>query len=302
MWKPTKVLLTMAVAAALTTAPAAGAGKPFPDLVPLPDGWQAEGVAVGSGTSVYAGSLASGAVWKADLRTGAGEVLVQPVEGRIAVGLKESRGLLFVAGGPTGQAYVYDAATGAEVESYQLSGPGAFVNDVTVTRQAAWFTDSFQPTLYRLPLRNGAPAGAPVAVPLVGDWEQGTGFNANGIAATSNGSVLLVINSGSGTLYRVDPSTGEATAVETDAALSAGDGILLQGRELSVVRNQRNEIAVLRMSPDLSSATLVETLTDPDFAVPTTVASFGSSLYAVNARFGTSGPDVPYEIVRVDGS
>jgi hypothetical protein len=90
--------------------------------------------------------------------------------------------------------------------------------------------------------------------------------------------------------------------VATDTTLTAGDGILLQGRELSVVRNQLNEIAVLRLSPDLTSATLVETLTDPDFAVPTTVAAFGSALYAVNARFGTAGPDVPYEVVRVDGS
>jgi sugar lactone lactonase YvrE len=302
MRKPTKVLLTLVVSAALATAPAAGTSGAFPDLVPLPDGWQAEGVAVGSGTSVYAGSLATGAVYKADLRTGAGEVLVPPTDGRVAVGLKESRGLLFVAGGPTGQAYVYDAATGAEVETYQLAGPGAFVNDVTLTREAAWFTDSFQPTLYRVPLRNGVPAGEPEAVPLTGEWVQGAGFNANGIAATPNGAALLVINSGAGTLYRVDPRSGEATEVATDAELTAGDGILLQGRELSVVRNQLNEIAVLRLSPDLSSATLVETLTDPDFAVPTTVASFGSSLYAVNARFGSTGPDVPYEIVRVDGS
>ena len=69
------------------------------------------------------------------------------------------------------------------------------------------------------------------------------------------------------------------------------------------MRNRLNEIAVLRLSPDLASATLTGTLTDPDFAVPTTVAAFGSSLYAVNARFGTPDPEqAPYEIVRVDGS
>ncbi len=56
------------------------------------------------------------------------------------------------------------------------------------------------------------------------------------------------------------------------------------------MRNRLNEIAVLRLSPDLASATLTGTLTDPDFAVPTTVAAFGSSLYAVNARFGTPDP------------
>ena len=95
-----------------------------------------------------------------------------------------------------------------------------------------------------------------------------------------------------------------ATEIATDADLSNGDGILLQGRTLSVVRNRLNEIAVLlRLSPDLASATLTGTLTDPDFAGPTTVAAFGSSLYAVNGRFGTPDPEqAPYEIVRVDGS
>jgi sugar lactone lactonase YvrE len=302
MKKRARVLLTMVAAAALTTAPAFGAGAAFPDTVPLPDGWQAEGVATGKGTEVFAGSLADGAVWKADLRTGQGGVLVPGGDGRVSVGLKESRGLLYVAGGPTGRVTVYDSSTGEEVAAYQVAGAGSFVNDVTLTRQAAWFTDSFAATLYRLPLRGGKPTGEPEAVPLTGEWQQVTGFNANGIAATPDGSTLLVINSGTGTLYRVDPGTGEATEVDTDAELSAGDGILLRGQELSVVRNQLNEIAVLRLSPDLSSARLLETLTDPDFAVPTTVAAFGSSLYAVNARFGSSGPDVPYEIVRVDGS
>ena len=277
--------------------------RPFPEVVSLPAGWAAEGVATGTGSTVYAGSLATGAVWKGDLRTGVGGVLVQPEDERIAVGLKHSSGLLFVAGGPTGEAYVYDATTGAEVVRHQLAASASFINDVTVTKDDAWFTDSFNAMLYRIPLTSGRPAGEPIAVPLTGDWEQVAGFNANGIASSPSGDALLVVNSSTGTLYRVDPVTGAATAVQTSAVLTTGDGILLRGRELAVVRNQSNEIAILRMSPDLGSATLVRTLTDPDFAVPTTVAAFGSTLYAVNARFGQTSPDpLPYEIVKVDGS
>lgn len=304
MIKLTRSLVTLGVSAALAGALAGPvAAKPFPGVVSLPAGWQAEGIATGTGTSAYAGSLATGAVWRADLRTGAGQVLVPAQEGRIAVGLKVRRGLLFVAGGPTGQAYVYDARTGADVADYQVAPPGSFINDVTVTEDAAWFTDSANPTLYRLPLKSGSPAGAPVAVPLSGDWEQVVGFNANGIAASPDGGTLLVINSTTGTLYRVDPGTGVATEVDTTADLTRGDGILLQGKQLAVVRNQFNEIAILRMSPDFGSATLVDTLTDPDFSVPTTVAAFGNTLYAVNARFGQPDPgQLPYEIVKVDGS
>jgi sugar lactone lactonase YvrE len=272
----------------------------FPEKVSLPDGWAAEGVATGTGTSVFAGSLAGGAIWKADLRTGEGSVLVPPREGGSAVGMHVSRGLLFVAGGPTGLGLVYDAETGEEVAALQLAGVGGFVNDVIVTPDAAWFTNSFAAELYRMDLAAGQPTGAFETIPLSGDWVQSGGFNANGIEATPDGRALIVINSGSGNLFRVDPSTGHATQIDSGAALTAGDGILLRGKELSVVRNQLNEIVVLRLSPDLSSAEVTRTLTDPDFAVPTTVAAFGGTLYAVNARFGL--PDGPFDIVKVDGT
>ena len=280
------------------------AGPPvFPETVSLPDAWEGEGVATGRGTDVYAGSLATGAVWKADLRTGEGSVLVEDNPGGAAVGLAVDRGVLFVAGGLSGQGYAYDAHTGEELATLGL-GQG-FVNDVIVTKKAAWFTNSFSPEIYRVDLAGGMPTGDVQTVPLTGDWTQVTGpfvFNANGIEATSNGKSLIVVNSTLGAIYEVDPATGTATQIQTDTTLTSGDGILLRGRELSVVRNRLNEIAVLELSPDLSSATLVDTLTDPDFAVPTTVAAFGGTLYAVNARFGTPPAGAPYEIVRVDGT
>lgn len=294
---PAAAALALALAAVASTASAAP--PVFPEKVSLPDGWAAEGVATGAGTDVYAGSLDGGAIWKADLRTGEGSVLVPSREGGVAVGLNVSRGLVFAAGGPTGLGLVYDAQTGDEVASVALTAAG-FVNDVIVTEDAAWFTNSFVPELYRMDLEDGMPTGAFEAIPLGGDWVQSAGFNANGIEATSNGAALIVVNSGSGDLFRVDPSSGVATRIDSDVAVTFGDGILLRGRELSVVRNRLNQIAVLRLSPDLSSATLTETLTDPDFAVPTTVAAFGSTLYAVNARFGL--PEGPFDIVKVDGT
>jgi sugar lactone lactonase YvrE len=288
-------------ALALSGAAANGAPAVFPDTVALPDGWDAEGVATGAGTDVYAGSLAGGAIWKADLRTGEGSILVPARDGGFAVGLNVSRGLLFVAGGPAGSALVYDTRTGDEVAALQVTDPGGgFVNDVIVTPDAAWFTNSFAPELYRVELEDGAPTGAFETVPLSGDWVQMEGFNANGIEATPDGSALIVINSRSGDLFRVDPGSGVATLIDSDAELTAGDGILLRGKELAVVRNRFNQISVLRLSPDLSSATLTKVLTDPDFAVPTTVAAFGSTLYAVNARFGL--PAGPFDIVKVDGT
>jgi sugar lactone lactonase YvrE len=234
-------------------------------------------------------------------------VLVPAQEGRAAVGLKydERTGLLFVAGGPTGFAYIYNGETGENVEELQLTTGPAFINDVVITRDAAYFTNSQQPVLYRVPLRNnGKLPGNPSVeeLPLTGDYVFTPGaFNANGIAATPNGDTLIIVNSVDGLLYNVDPYTGEATLIDLggDTVLN-GDGILLQGQTLYVVQNQLNQIAVVELNSDFTEGTIVDTITDSDFRVPTTIARFGNSLYAVNARFGTPPtPDTEYEVVRV---
>lgn len=290
----------MFAAAPLGTA----AAQPFPDIIPIPTGSFPEGIATGAGTSIYAGSRADGSVWMGDVRTGEGDLLVEGQAGRMAVGIKVDRGLLFVSGGTYGDAYLYDARTGEEVESYDFTSDPAFINDVTVTRDAAYFTNSQTAVMYRIDLGPaGVPTGEWEAIPLTGEWDQVTGFNANGIAATPDGKTLLVVNSTTGLLYSVDPATGEATEVDTGGtSLTQGDGILLHGKTLYVVRNRSNEIVELRMSADFLSATEVARLTDPDFDVPTTITLQGPRLYAVNARFTTPpSPTTEHDIVLVDG-
>jgi DNA-binding beta-propeller fold protein YncE len=127
------------------------------------------------------------------------------------------------------------------------------------------------------------------------------GFNANGIEATPNGAWLIVVNSTVGALYRVDPQTGEATQIDLGgASVAAGDGLLLQGSTVYVVRNQLNTIVVIDLSSDLLQGTVTRQITSPLFDVPTTIAMFGSSLYAINARFNTPPtPTTTYSVVRV---
>ena len=59
----------------------------------------------------------------------------------------------------------------------------------------------------------------------------------------------------------------------------AGDGLLLRGRTLYVVRNNLNQIAVVELAPDLSGGEVVGTITNPNFDVPTTIAAFPRSEY-----------------------
>lgn len=280
----------------------------FPDVIPLPDGFQPEGIAVGKGSTFYVGSIPTGAVYRADLRTGEGDILVPAQEGRAAIGMKydERTGLLFVAGGPTGFAYVYDGETGENVAEIELTTGDSFINDVVVTKDAAYFTNSAQPVIYRVALEeNGELPSTPRVkeIPLSGDYRfTPDAFNANGIAATQNGKTLIIVNSVDGLLYKVRPGSGVAKLIDLDGeTLLNGDGILLEGRTLYVVQNRMNQIAVVSLTnSDLDEGEIVNTITDDDFRVPTTIARFGDSLYAVNARFGTEPtPDTEYEVVRV---
>ncbi len=177
-----------------------------------------------------------------------------------------------------------------------------FINDVIVTRDAAYFTNSFAAEIYRVPLGPGGslPNQSEVqTIPLGGEWvPNAAGFNANGIEATSDGRWLFIVDSSRGELSRVDPQTGSATLVDLGSrSLTNGDGLRLQGKTLFVVRNQLNQIAVVNLAPDYASGTVERTITDPAFEVPTTVALFGSRLYAVNARFNL--PPGPYNVVQV---
>jgi sugar lactone lactonase YvrE len=309
--KKLKTFSFILVALALVTGPTAvfAMGHAFPADISLPDGFQPEGIVSGYGTDFYVGSIPTGAIYKGDYRTGEGEVLVPPTEGKMAIGLSfdERTGFLFVSGGPTGAASVYDTQSSAQVGYVQLTTSAAtFVNDVIVTRQAAYFTDSFQQVFYKVPLNKDGSLPDPLeseAISLGGDWEfVPGGFNANGIEATPQGDALIVVNSSLGALYKVDPSSGEAALIDLGGgSVPSGDGILLEGRDLYVVRNFPNRITIIELDPDLGAGEILTEITDPAaFKIPTTVASFGSRLYAVNARFDTAPtPETEYNVVQV---
>lgn len=293
--------LTPAVA---TAAPAAGAA--FPDRIELPDGFAPEGITSGRGTTFYVGSLAGGAIYRGDVRTGQGSVLVPASEGTVAVGVDydASTDRLWVAGGPTGQVRAYDATSGRLLVTYSVNAPTGFLNDVTVTRDAVYVTDSNVAQLVVIPLGPGRALpdlDAATTVPLTGDIVYQPGFNANGIVSARGGRVLLVVQSNTGLLFRVDPTTGTATQVNLGgASLTFGDGLALRGTTLYVVRNRLDTIEVVRLCGTFTSGRLLSSITSPELDVPTTVTLAAGGLYAVNARFGTPvTPNTQYWVTRL---
>jgi sugar lactone lactonase YvrE len=280
--------------------------KPFPATITLPGATSAEGIATGIGSSFFAGDLFKGDIYRGDLRSGSASLFRDVPTGRMALGLKVDvpHDLLFVAGGFDGRAFVYDARTGADVAVLQLANPalGTAINDVIVADGAAWFTDSSHPNLYRVPIGADGSIGAPSTLVVSGPAAHLSGpFNMNGIAATANGETLIVAHSGDGALYTVNPVTGASAAI-AGANVPNVDGILLEAGRLWAVQNFSNQVTELRLSSDLSSATVVGIITSPLFKVPTTVARQGSRLALVNAKFDTGFPPTApdWEVVVVD--
>ena len=311
------MLATLAMLVVVCPVPAA-ASHAFPSSIALPDGFYPEGIAIGRGANFYVGSLLNGAVYKGDLRTGEGGVINPGAEGRVVAGLSyDARsGLLWGVGfdGGTGKAFVFDGASGELVAAIDV--PGTFLNDVVVTRRAAYITDSFADVLWTVPLDpRGHPAGPAQAVPLTGDFTFVTTgelpINLNGIDATADGRTLVAVHTQLGVLYRIDPTTGVATEIDLGgASLLFGDGVVLRGRTVYVVQNFLNQVAVVALDPSLTSGQLTDVITSDLFRVPSTAAIFGNSLYLVNARFDVALPpffgadpvSIDYNVVRVSRS
>lgn len=279
----------------------ASASPPDDSVIVLKGATSAEGIAAGSGTTFYAGDLALGDIYRGDIREGKARLFIDvsdfDSQPRAAVGMKADtrNNLLFVAGGGTGKAFVYDTESGEPVADFALA-PG-FINDVALTRDGAWFTNSAAGELYFLPVGRHGELGTVEILPLCGPAAELTpGFDLNGIAAAKGGRVLIVAHSNNRALYTVDPETGDSALIE-GVDVPNVDGILVRGHTVWAVQNFLNQIVRIDLSNDLSSGEIEDTITSPAFDVPTTVARFGNTLAAVNAQF--MRPASPHEVVLV---
>jgi hypothetical protein len=285
-------------------APRATAGQEDRSI-DLPQATGTEGVARLGGQTFFAGDLFTGDVYRGDITAGTATKFIDAPAGRLAVGMKADAPdhLLFVAGGSTGAGYVYDTETGAALSSYQFQAPPTptFVNDVALTADGAWFTDSSEALLYFVPVVDGVPSDTFTTLHLSGPAAHLSGqFNNNGIQAVRGGAMLVVAHSGDGVLNLVDAATGASSTVQ-GVSVPSVDGILMKGSHELVAVQNGDLLSIWRLSSDLRSGTLRQTITSPLFETPTTVARFGSRLAVANAKFDTGFPPTAdrYEIVVV---
>jgi sugar lactone lactonase YvrE len=301
------VLLAATVALVVSTVTPAAA---TPDVIVLPGASSAEGIARGEGDTFYAGELFGGDIFRGDLGHRTAERFIDAPAGRGAVGMFADlrHDLLFVAGGFNGQAYVYDLDSGATVETYQFAPPSpaqgtptTVINDVTVTRDGAWFTDSRQGVLFFVPVDRRGKPGEFRTLKLKGDAAKISGdFNLNGIAAGRHGRSLIVAHSALGKLFTVDPGTGQSAEV-AGVSVPRVDGIVVKRRHLWAVQGS-NQITEVRLRRDLTAGRVVEVITDDAFQTPSTAIRADGRLAVVNAKFDTGFPPTAtqYEVVLVD--
>ena len=302
-----RLLLALVV---VTLSAAGTAAAQAAQTFPLPgDEVYPEGVAYRPATGdFFVGSTTDGAVFRGNVGRPSveAETFLEPgADGRsTAIGMKvDSSGRLFIAGGDTGGMFVYDADTGELVDRFENGARSTFVNDVALTPDgSAFFTDSMNPELYRVfPDGSGGYRqetfidfeGTPI------EYEEG--FNLNGIAATPDGRYLITVKSLSGQLFRIDTRSKEIAEIDTGGAdLTNGDGLLLLGRTLYVVRNQNESIVPVELSRFFSSGTAGEGFTDNSLMYPTTIAAYDGRLLAVNSQFDARDegrrPELPFTV------
>jgi sugar lactone lactonase YvrE len=304
---------------ALPTQSTIAGDKPFPKIIPTLAGSQPEGFAIGKRTTAFNGSP-DGSIYKFNLRTGQGDVFVpvQDPEGCSVLGMRVDprTNYLFVAGCVNGNALVYDADNGALIMEYRLATAfTGVVNDLTITRDAVYFTDSYRPVLYRLPLSKGggipSDSSGVTEIPLPAEFELDFPGNedccgGNGIVATPNGKTLIVGHSALSRLYRVDPATGDVDQISVDAPLAGFlDGIVMKGRTLYIMTPfgaaPGDGIQVVKLEKGLLSGKLVDVITDPGLDGVASGAIFGNSLYVNNARYGIFPPlpDTEYWVTKL---
>ncbi len=322
----TKLLPAAVILLALPILTASAGGKSFPKIVPALEGAPPEGFTIGKGHTAYNGSV-DGSIYKMDLRNGQGGTLVEAEPDfdvfadcyKLGMRVDPRSNYLFVAGCINGDAYVFDADTGEEIMKYQLDDSDfTVINDIAITRNAVYFTDFGQPFIYRLPLsKNGRiPGGedAATAIPLTGDFEVGDndfGAFANGIVATPDGKTLIIGNSGTSKIFRVDPTTGYADEIIVDPPLfgyqegSFLDGIVLYDGVLFILSSGETAagdlVQVVELADDMLTGTLLGTISDPGMDGVASGAMHGDSLYVNNARWEEfPEPDTQYWITKLN--
>jgi sugar lactone lactonase YvrE len=299
----TLIFMSLALSAGLLAAlpvSAAPSEKSRPTSYILPgDQVFPEGIAYQNSTgNFFVSSTTDGTIFRGDLDHATTNVFLPGgADGRTtAVGLKvdhKNKGRLFIAGGGLGKVFVYNTADGKLLASFSNNVTPTFINDVAIAPDgSAYFTDSLSPFLYRVKPMGSSGFTFETWLDFTGTaLVYQPGFNVNGIVATSNGKYLVVVQSNTGKLFRIDTRTKSVVEVTLDGApVTAGDGLWLYGHSLYVLRNSDAQIVKIKLADTFDSGKILTSVTDSSFGFPTTLTQARGRFLVVNSQFNRRGP------------
>ncbi len=313
------VLVPLAAVAAIHLACASGPETPEPPPVVSQLDLPAEitfpeGIAYDANANViYTASAADGTLARVPLGDGepavvaAAGVLMPPGTTTFPgiLGMKiDGQRRLWIAGGSLGRMFVVDATTGTVLKQFQVPTSGSLINDAAISGMAVYFTDTINPTLWRVSADGDAIGELEPWIQFEGTpLQYGEGANLNGIAATPDGRSLIVVQMAKGLLFEIDIASKAVTPIDTAGEdLSGADGLVLDGSTLYVVRQTAQQIATVELSDDLSRGTVTSRFADPMLTWPATAAKVDDALLVVNTQFNRRGDNsqtLPFTIARV---
>jgi sugar lactone lactonase YvrE len=267
-----------------------------------------EGIGIAPDGTMYVTSTGTGDVYR-------GHVTEHRLR-RFASGTEAGRG--FAAGvhpGPQGRVFVAGRealdvySSGGRLIAHRPATAGPvgepFLNDLVVTHDAVYVTDSTNAVVWRATL-HGTGIGQLQrwldARPLVPELPPQY-FFLNGIDATPNGKTLIVSSQGLQAMIRVDVATRDARIVDLAGASFGPDGLVLRGTTIYAVLNYAapagQGVYVARLNDDLTAGTVVARVIDPSFDSPTTLALHDGRVYVVNSQLDHPPGTPPYTVVTV---
>jgi sugar lactone lactonase YvrE len=296
------LLFALALAALIAVAGARSNSLPSRYVLPTNDLFP-EGIDFWPKTGqFFVTGAGNGAIVRGQIGESTASLLVPPTGvafSTIGIHVDKRNEVLYVAGGMTGTVRVYDPGTGALLRTY-TSGTGGFINDLVIAQNGDVFaTDSFRPTLWRIPA--GAPSGPLEAwLSFVNTPIQYTaGFNLNGIVESANGNYLIVVQSSTGKLFRIAVDSKAVAPIDLGGELVNGDGLDLQSKTLYAVAS--GQVVKIKLDPGFLSGEVLSRTSDPSFDSPTTLALARGRLLVVNSQFARRPNAIlPFTVSAID--
>ena len=271
----------------------------------LPDGFMyPEGAAFDPTTGrVYVTSIQSGAVAVAEPGSDTATVWLEAgSDGRemSTLGIEFGDDRVWIVS--NGALYEY-RTDGTLIGRHDPTGPsGGGLNDVTVTDDGVFVSDSDVPLVWYLPLDASADTPLqPIDIGAVNAKAAQDSFN--GIEALPDGT--LVAGQYRGTLlFHIDPRVPSAVVIDLgDIRYPGTDGMSLDGNVLWTTNTYGNAVDRITLCPTYDCGTVVAGASDPLLSFPTDVQIAGDIVLVVNSQFpglvGPLEPTLPFTVAAI---